>query len=106
MEVGQLECEINAGKGVIVYFQSPMCGVCKLLREKITVVLEKYPEIKILDINLKESPELGALLGVYVAPLFVLYIGGKEYLRKNQNGSTALFENELDRLKRMGAFDD
>lgn len=58
---------------------------------------EKFPNIKFVYINVKETPEIAAQLSVFTVPVFIIYLDGKEMIRKSRNFGLAELESELTR---------
>ena len=68
--------EVKSGK-TIVDFWAEWCGPCKML----TPVLEdlcKEEEVRLLKINVDESPELAQALGISSIPVVMLYSDGEK----------------------------
>ncbi|KIM09226.1 MAG: thioredoxin [Sulfurovum sp. PC08-66] len=67
----------------LVYFSSPTCNVCQVLRPKIMESLEMhYPNIARLHVDLSITPEIGAQYNVLAAPTVIVFLEGKEFIRK------------------------
>ena len=97
-----LEDFIRNNRGVMVYFSTPTCSVCKVLKPKIINLLkDKYTKIKFVYINTESSIELTAQTNVFSVPTILFYVNGKEFLRK----SRFINLNELDiQLERIYSF--
>ena len=68
--------EVKSGK-TIVDFWAEWCGPCKMLAP----VLEdlcKEEEVRLLKINVDESPELAQALGINSIPVVMLYSDGEK----------------------------
>jgi thioredoxin-like negative regulator of GroEL len=67
---------------VLMYFSSPDCQVCHVLKPKIEAVVNEYfPQVEILDVNIALAPELAAIYSVFAAPTIVICVEGKESVR-------------------------
>lgn len=82
----------------LLYFSSPTCNVCQVLRPKIMQSLqEHYPEIARLHVDLSQTPELGATYQVLAAPTVILFLEGKEFIRKYRTISVDGLMQEIAR---------
>lgn len=83
---------------VLAYVSGPDCNVCHVMKPKVMDMLaENFPEIKFLDINTAESPEIAAQLGVFVIPSVIGFFDGREFVRKARNFSIHELASELSR---------
>ncbi len=83
----------------LFYFSHENCNVCKTLKPKTeNLIQEKFPKISLFYVNIVKNPGISGKTGIFAAPTLVLYLQGKESLRKSRNFSLQEFEQELDRL--------
>ena len=88
--------------GVLCYFATQSCAVGEALEPKVKKLLEeKYPKLVYAFIDMNGSPELCAALQVFVEPTILLYMEGKEYLRKSRHVGISDLDASLDRLYGM-----
>ncbi|MCY6959410.1 thioredoxin family protein [Clostridium brassicae] len=73
---------IQDNKLVLLYISSTQCSVCHALLPKIKFILKKYPEIKLKAISIDDYTEVAGEFSVFTIPAVILYINGKEYIRK------------------------
>jgi thioredoxin 1 len=67
---------------VLVYFSTPECNVCKVLKPKVLEMLGKrYPRLQFVYSDVAREPEIAAQNGVLAVPTLVLYFGGRETAR-------------------------
>ncbi len=89
---------IKEKEGVLAYFSTKNCNVCKVLKPKIKEMLsEKYPKIEFVYIDSEEIPEIPAQLSIFAAPTLIVFLDGKEFLRKSRNIGLNELENEISR---------
>jgi thioredoxin-like negative regulator of GroEL len=69
-------------KMLLVYFGGKICSVCQDIMPKIDVMIERYPFIKAVKIEMQQSPELSANYDVFTVPVVMLFIQGKETIRE------------------------
>lgn len=89
----ELNQVIASTPAVLLYFSTPECKVCKVLKPKVKQLLrEKYPDIVFHYINCESLPDAAALFSVFTVPTLLVYFDGKETIRKSRYVGI----NELD----------
>lgn len=89
---------ISDNEGVVLYFSTPQCNVCKVLKPKLIELLnDKFPLMKFSYIDCDQYKELAAKYNVFVVPTILFLIKGKEFIRKSRNVSLAQLEEEIIR---------
>lgn len=89
---------VKTNTAALVYFSTPGCNVCKVLKPKTLEFLnENFPLIKPAYVDCEKSKELAAQNGIFTVPVVVIYFEGKEFLRKARNFSFAELYGELNR---------
>ncbi|MDH7603380.1 MAG: thioredoxin family protein [Melioribacter sp.] len=89
----------NTHKIVLTYFSTNDCNVCKVLKPKVKELIEyEFPLINFLYINVNESKEIAAQFSVFAIPTIILFIDGKEYIRKSRFINLEELKSELDRI--------
>jgi len=72
--------------GVLLYFSTPQCRVCKVLKPKIHDMLqEHYPKIEMHYVDTEKIPEASGHFSVFAAPTIILFLDGKEFIRQSRN---------------------
>ena len=90
---------IQNNKTVAVYFSTPDCNVCKILKPKITELLSgDFPEFTFAYVNGDENKITAAQNAVFTVPTLIFFVEGKEVIRKSRNISLAELSGELDRI--------
>ena len=80
------ETKITSEKAVLVYFSHEKCNVCKVLKPKIQELLKEFfPKIKMFYSDTEIYPEFAAQNSIFTVPTIVIYLEGKEYIRKSRN---------------------
>ena len=96
--LGSLQEIIDSEVACLLYFSSPSCSVCHVLRPKIMQkVDEQFPKIKTLHVDLSLTPEIGAQFQVLAAPTVILFLEGKEFIRKYRTMSVDGLMQEIQR---------
>jgi len=93
-----LENLIKEEMGVLLYFSTPTCNVCKALKPKIKKSFEEnFPLIKQIYIDSSKNPQIPASMQIFSVPTIVVFLDGKEFARESRNISVDLF---VDKIKR------
>lgn len=82
---------------VILYFSGSDCGVCKIIKPQIIELLNKYPKIKSAEIKTEESIEISAQYNIFTLPSVLMFIDGKEVIRKLRYMSLVELESNISR---------
>ncbi len=94
----QLDQVLKEYPGVLLYFSTPQCNVCKVLRPKLTALFaEHYPEIHNCYVDTTVTPEISGQYSVFAVPTIILFLDGKEFVRKSRNFSPAELIEEIRR---------
>ncbi len=94
----ELHSYIRDEMATLVYFSSPGCGVCQVLRPKIMEAMQQhYPKIRCLHVDLSITPDIGAAFQVLAAPTILLFLDGKEFIRKYRTISVDGLLQEIQR---------
>lgn len=96
--VDEFENFIKSNPAALVYFSTPGCNVCKVLKPKtLEFIGENFPLIKPAYVDCEKSKELAAQNNIFTVPVVVIYFEGKEFVRKARNFSFAELYEELNR---------
>ena len=89
---------ISENPGAVVYFSTPSCNVCKVLKPKILELIdEKYPQLKFAYVDCETSKELAAQNNIFAVPTILFFLDGKEIFRKSRNIGLAELDNDITR---------
>ncbi len=92
---------ISSTDFVLLYFSTPECNVCKHLKPKISELMENYPKIKSVYINLHELNELSGKFSVFSIPTIILFVNNSETIREGRYISLDDFNTKLSRYYDM-----
>jgi len=85
-----------------IYFSSPNCGVCQVLKPKlISMMVDKYPKIQVFQVDTAIHPDIAAQLGFYTNPSFIIYLNGKEFIRRSRSISLQELDESLERSYKL-----
>jgi thioredoxin 1 len=83
---------------VLVWFSAPTCRVCSELKPKVGEMIRRsYPRIALFEVNCEENRLTAAQQQVFAVPTLLLFLEGKEQLRRSRHFSPAELEREISR---------
>lgn len=89
---------INTNRAAVVYFSTPDCNVCKVLKPKLIELFEtKFPSFSFAYVDCNNAKELSAQNYIFSVPTVLFFIEGKELFRKSRNINLNELELELER---------
>ncbi len=95
---GEFQNFVTNNSGAVVYFSTPQCNVCKVLKPKLMSLLdEKFPKMKFGYVDCEASKELAVQNRIFTVPTILFFIDGKEFIRKSRNVNLYEVTEELDR---------
>ena len=103
MKIIQSEVDFNSHiathKGVLFYFATTSCSVGEALEPKVQKLLhQKYPKLDYCSIDMNLAAELSAAHQVFVEPTILLFVEGKEYLRKSRHIGLGELDMAISRI--------
>lgn len=101
-KVDMLEAQryIQEEKLVFLYIGQPNCSVCHSLKPQIDVLLEAYDDVIKLEIDALAAPEVAEAFSVLTVPVLLLFVEGREYLRKARIINTREFSVDVAKIVR------
>ncbi len=83
---------------LLCYFSTDTCNVCKVLKPKVADLLtSQFPRMKMVYVPSDKLPEVAAQNHVFVAPTILVFIDGREYIRKSRNIGISELQQEIER---------
>jgi thioredoxin 1 len=93
---------ISSNKAAAIYFSTPDCNVCKVLKPKLIELLAvEFPLIQFAYVNCEEAKELAAQQNIFSVPTILFLFEEKEFIRKARFMNLDKLENELSRIYSM-----
>ncbi|MBP1043873.1 thioredoxin family protein [Vagococcus sp. BWB3-3] len=83
---------------VFLYIGQPNCSVCHSLKPQVERLLESYDDVTMLEIDALEVPEVAEAFNVLTVPVLLLFVEGREYLRKARIIHTKEFSAEFAKI--------
>ncbi|MDQ7061748.1 MAG: thioredoxin family protein [Sulfurimonas sp.] len=89
---------IQNNLAVMVYFSAPTCNVCHALKPKLLEALEQnFKEFRIESVDISVEEDIAPHFGVFSIPTVLIFLDGKEFLRKSRHMSVHEVINEIKR---------
>jgi len=89
---------IKENLAVMVYFSAPTCNVCHALKPKLLEAIDKnFQHFKIISVDVSLSQDVSAHFGVFAIPTVLIFLDGKEFLRKSRHMSIDEVVREIKR---------
>lgn len=95
----EFENLISTNQLSLVYFSRLWCGVCHAMKPQVETILKQYPEVIAKEVNIDDTPELGAQNTIFSVPAFVLFYEGKEFMRQAGYLRLDQLQDVLNRFK-------
>lgn len=78
-----IQNKIEQTPALLLYFSGIGCSVCHDLKPKLHEALQKsYSQIEWLEISVDEYREIAAHFEVFALPTVILFLDGKEFIKK------------------------
>jgi len=98
MDIETIEQTLRSELAVGLYFSAPTCNVCHALKPKLLTAFEaELPLLQVISIDISETPEIASHFGVFAIPTLLVYLDGKEFLRKSRHMSVDQLIGEIKR---------
>lgn len=96
--IQELQDSISQKKGLLIYFSSGSCSVCKVLKPKVKDLLQKqFPLLESRYVDIEKSPVISGQFRVFTIPTILIYFDGKEQVRFSRNISMHQLEEAISR---------
>ena len=98
MNIETIEKRLASELAVGLYFSAPTCNVCHALKPKLLTAFEaNFQQLQIISIDISETPEIASHFNVFAIPTLLIYLDGKEFLRKSRHMSVDQVVEEIKR---------
>lgn len=89
---------IKENLAVMVYFSAPTCNVCHALKPKLLEALEtNFEDFKVESVDISVEENVAPYFGVLSIPTVLIFLDGKEFLRKSRHMSVHEVISEIKR---------
>jgi thioredoxin 1 len=84
--IAELQDEIKVNEAVMLYFSTPDCNVCKVIKPKLLSMIEEdFPEFRMYYIDIEKSPQISGQMNIFSVPTLLIFFQGKEFYRLSRN---------------------
>lgn len=97
----EIEDFLKNHKLSFLYISKPDCGICHALLPKLKELLSQYPLIRFGHIDASKVEEVAGKFLILSAPMMLLFIEQKEYLREDRFVRLSLLKEKLDDIYRI-----
>ncbi len=96
--IKEIEKTVKDNLAVMLYFSAPTCNVCHALKPKLLDAIEtNFKEFKIMSIDISIEQEIAAHYSVFAIPTVLIFLDGREFLRKSRHMSVDEVVREIRR---------
>lgn len=92
---------IEEEKMVLLYISRPNCSVCHALLPQVEEVLKKYPGVSAVHADADEIPAIAGEYSIFTVPVIIVFVEGKEMMRKARFVPIDELNSGLSRLVTM-----
>ncbi len=93
-----IEQTLSSELAVALYFSAPTCNVCHALKPKLLEAFDtNFKQLSVISIDISKTPEIASHFGVFSIPTLLVYLDGKEFLRKSRHMSVDQVVAEIKR---------
>ncbi|HIP53926.1 MAG TPA: thioredoxin [Sulfurimonas autotrophica] len=86
--IESIEKTIKENVAVMVYFSAPTCSVCHALKPKLFAAIEEnFENFIVISVDVSHNQEIAAHFSVFAIPTVLIFLDGKEFLRKSRHMS-------------------
>lgn len=96
--LSEVQQTIQEQKLVFLYIGQQNCSVCHGLKPQIEALLESYEDVVMLELDGGQVPEVAEAFNVLTVPVLLLFVEGREYLRKARIINTREFSMEFAKI--------
>ena len=93
-----LQETIKENMAVMIYFSAPSCNVCHALKPKLLEAIEQnFEKFTIISVDTSKEQEIAAHYSVFTIPTVLVFLQGREFLRKSRHMSIEEVIREIKR---------
>jgi thioredoxin-like negative regulator of GroEL len=96
--IQNIQKTIKENLAVMVYFSAPTCNVCHALKPKLLEALDNnFKEFVVESVDISTQEDIAPHFGVFAIPTVLIFLDGKEFLRKSRHMSVDEVIREIKR---------
>ena len=96
--IENIQNSIKENLAVMVYFSAPTCNVCHALKPKLLEALDvNFKEFVVESVDISVEEDIAPHFGVFAIPTVLIFLDGREFLRKSRHMSVDEAIREIKR---------
>ncbi len=96
--IENIQQTIKENLAVMLYFSAPTCNVCHALKPKLLEAIDKnFKTFTIISVDTSIEQEIAAHFSVFAIPTVLVFLDGREFLRKSRHMSVDEVVREISR---------
>ncbi len=100
--IEEFENFIRTNEAALIYFSHEECNVCKVLKPKVKELIEmQFGKIKMAYSDTVLYPDVAGQNSIFTVPTILVYMDGREYVRKSRNIGIEELSNLIERPYNM-----
>ena len=97
-KIEDIKTIIDKNLAVMVYFSAPTCNVCHALKPKLLEALDtNFKDFEVVSVDISIQEDIAPYFDVYAIPTVLVFLDGKEFLRKSRHMSVDEVISEIKR---------
>ncbi len=97
----ELQTVLDEHPLTLLYFSTPTCNVCKVLKPQVKALLEEEPPWYFQYMNTEESMEIAGQYLIFAVPTLLLMADGKEIGRLSRHFGMHELEHQVHRYAEL-----
>lgn len=100
--IKEFQENLIAHRAILAYFSHEHCSVCNVLKPKLgKAMTDSYPGIHKVYIDIRLNPEVATEYQVNTVPVVILFLEGREFIRKTRTFSVKELIDQIERPYRL-----
>lgn len=96
--IDDIKKTIEEKPAVMLYFSAPTCNVCHALKPKLLEAIQSnFDKFEIVSVDTSVEQEIAAHFSVFAIPTVLIFLDGREFLRKSRHMSVDEVIREVKR---------
>ena len=96
--IQNIQKTIDENLAVMVYFSAPTCNVCHALKPKLLEAIDtNFKEFVVESVDISKTEDIAPYFDVFAIPTVLIFLDGKEFLRKSRHMSVDEVIREVKR---------
>ncbi|CAN7569938.1 thioredoxin family protein [Rossellomorea sp. LjRoot5] len=93
--------KLEAEKLLLLYISRPDCSVCHALLPQVEEMLKDFKSVRSIHADAEEIPEIAGEFSIFTVPVIIVFVDGKEMVRKARFVPIDELHSQISRLTEM-----